>query len=102
MGIGSADIIVLLIAGAGQLLKGWKDGVVGSAILMGFAHPIVDRFSSVQADDHIAHFAIGKLNYFIGKKQTIGCKGKAEFFPAAFFPGTAVSHELFDLSLIHI
>ena len=96
MGIGSADIIVVLIAGAGQLLKGRKDGVVGSAILMGFAHPIVDHFSSVQADDHVAHLAIGKLNDFIGKKQTVGCKGKAEFFSAAFFPGTAVSHELFD------
>ena len=81
----AAHIVVLLVSGLGKLFKGRENHVVSAFSPTGFSHIIVDIFSSVETDDHVAHFLVGKVNDLVIKQNSVCCKCKTKILVVFFF-----------------
>ena len=65
-GKGTANIIILTGTALRKFLEFRHDNVIAAAVTVsGRTHQIVDLFSSIQAEYHIAHFAVAELHDLI-------------------------------------
>ena len=61
----TAYVIFLLVPALGKLLELWNDQVIASLSVAERAHPVIDLFPAVQAQDHVIHLPVHELLDFV-------------------------------------
>ena len=101
MGKGPPHIVILSFPGFDQLLELRHNPV--PAAVSGIVHPaaVMDFLPSVQAEHHVAHFPVGKIDDVIVNQHAVGGQGEAEILVLFLLDAAGISHQLLHHVKIH-
>ena len=98
---GAAHIVALAAPRGDQLLKFRHNAVIAAVPGIVHAGCVVNLSTPVQTQHHVAHFAVGELDYFVIDKHPVGCQREAEVLAVLFLDRTGVGNDLFDDLPVH-
>jgi len=101
MSEGSSYIILVLVTGLCKFLKLRKDQIIASCPFAEWAHKIVNFLTAINTEDHISHLFVAEFHYLIVQQNTVGSKGKTEFFIVDFLLLTAVCYQVLNNLPVH-
>ena len=61
----------------------------------------MDFFATVQAQHHVAHFTVSKVDDIVIDQHAVGRQGKTEVFSGFTFTEARIGNELFDSVIVH-
>ena len=82
-------------------MKATNNHIIAAFAVDGLAEVIVDFLSAVKTENNVVALLVGKLNYIVVNKHTIGCKRKAEVLVVLLLDASGVGYNLFDHIEIH-
>ena len=101
MSEGSSYIILVLVTGLCKFLKLRKNQIIASCPFAEWAHKIVNFLTAINTEDHISHLFVAEFHYLIVQQNTVGSKGKTEFFIVDFLLLTAVCYQVLNNLPVH-
>ena len=101
MGEGAAHIIVFALSCLHQFLKFGYNSLPTALACIIHTVFVVDLFTTVQGQNHIAHFFIGKFDHIVINEQAVGGQCKTKVFAVFFFNTAGICHQILDHLKIH-
>ena len=98
---GTADVVVFAPAGLHQALEFRHHPVIAPPPGIVHAVAVVYLAPAVQAQHHVAHFAVGKLNHVIVNQHPVGGERKAEALAGRPLDAAGIGHQALDHIPIH-
>ena len=98
---GATHVVVFATAGLNNLFE-FRDNFIIAAV-SGKVHAgqVVDFLPAVQAENHIAHFAVGEIDNIIIDENAVCCQSKSEILAVYLFLLSGICHELFYNIPVH-
>ena len=101
MGEGPPHVVALVSPGFHQLLELGDDLVIASPAGVIHPQPVMDFLPSVQAQDHVIHFPVGKVDDVLVDEHPVGGEGEAEVLAVRLLLGAGVGHQILYHLPIH-
>jgi len=79
--------VVLFVAAQGdEIFEVRGDALIGTLASRIWTHPVMDLWTTIQAQDHIFEMLVDELGFFFIQQNTIGRHGQAQNFAALLAP----------------
>ena len=98
---GAANVVILAAARLYEFLELRHYLIVASVARVIAAEMVVDLFSSVKAENYVAHLLVEKIYYLVVDKDSVSGKREAEVLVMLLLDASRVSHELLDNVPVH-
>ena len=100
-GKGSPDIIIFLPPELCKLLKLRNNPVITSRPIGKRTHKVMHLAPSVQTENHVGHFPVGKLHLLLIQQNSVCGQGKPELLVMFLFQAAAIFHNFLNRFPIH-
>ena len=97
----SSHIIIILIPAFGRFLELGNNQLIASLSIPERTHLVMNPLPAVNAQNHIAHFPIGKFHYLVIQEHAVGGQGKPKLLIMKLLLLSAVSHQILYYLPVH-
>ena len=98
---GAAHVVVPAAARLHQLLELGNDPIPASVSGVVHAIAVVDLLAAVQAENDVAHLAVGEVNHIVVNQNAIGGQREAEVLVVLLFNAAGIGNQLLDHVKVH-